>query len=368
MTLELSKAVVLRAKELLSEHPRCSVLDREEFVSVCLRASQEFLKNRVRSSPPRIQTPRSERLDNGCQTTPRGTQREASGLLLLSERDELVLRQFLQREFDRVRHQDIDNSRDSKKERTPLRSRPQRDVSHNEPSHSFSSLHGIEVASAQLIKSILDEPYHQGVLSKSEYSNAVLSIMEEAFRHPQLSPVIDQHIRQHTNSQSEFPLPELLEKVLREMTEAVVLHYRCRASAQRDEADRIAHETRKTTHAVSVGLHVLHQHRLAHSQTPPRTSPEREDAFDVRDEQHIIAQSTKNTQVILSEEESAFDRQVEELKAYVRSAGDSRSGSTQVDCAADRKSVLEQEIRLLTDERQRIEKRLSTLMKELESL
>lgn len=163
------------------------------------------------------------------------------------------------------------------------------------PSSSTTVLHPIQVSAVQFVKRILDPVYCKGMMTKQEYTDAVLSITAEGFSLAQrraldLAPRSvnaefnnDDNDDEHESTAAALgTLSSEFAGVLQEIADSVSFHYTSRFDAAREAADAVAHEALRTTHAVSVRPH--HRHRSS-SRSP--SSQKASDAVVTTHGQHV---------------------------------------------------------------------------------
>jgi hypothetical protein len=197
------KAVVLKAKELLSRMSNASYLTRESFVTVCTAATKQFVK--------RVQRERQQRdvLRGG-----RGASVEATGPDGWTARDAALLRDLIEHEAaalvrrlgtpgrsggipvaseptpvsggSAARAFDLSIASSeppsfqlanaSEEEVAPGAERPHED--------SFAVLSQATVDAAAIVKSVLDVPYAAGTIRRSDYQQIVVAVVNHVLHGP----------------------------------------------------------------------------------------------------------------------------------------------------------------------------------------
>jgi hypothetical protein len=212
-------------------------------------------------------------------------------------------------------------------------------------SSSFSVLHPIQISAVQFVKRILDPVYVKGMLTKQEYTDAVLSITTEGFslaqrRELDLAPrSVDQEYEEEIDDDDDVradqqTLSSAFAAVLQEIADSVALYYTSRYDAAKEAADAVAHEAVRTTHSVSVRPHRSRspsssqpKHSAAVAPTQHRYGDLSAEATTTATAASLIvgkrrsgslgATSTNSSShhcIGVDEDEAAFDAQVEHIR------------------------------------------------------
>jgi hypothetical protein len=207
-------------------------------------------------------------------------------------------------------------------------------------SSSFSVLHPIQISAVQLVKRILDPVYVKGMITKQEYTDAVLSITTEGFslaqrRELDLAPrsVDEEYEEEHDDHDDvgagQQTLSSAFAAVLQEIADSVALHYTSRFDAAKEAADAVAHEAVRTTHSVSVRphrsrspsssqpKHSVENTTTALLTTTTTTTAATSSTMGKRRSGSLGAASTNSSShhcIGVDEDEAAFDAQVEHIR------------------------------------------------------
>ena len=191
-----AKAVVLKAKELLSRMENASYLTREAFVAVCTSATKHFLK--------RVQRERQQRDVFGSGQSeaagPDGwTVRDTSLLSMLIEQEAAALVRKLGTPGKVSSHKDMHSSRGLVADRSVEQPSFQlANVSDDfagaaggnvsggssGTDQRFAVLPQCTVQAAAVVKEVLDEAYASGRLRRSDYQQVVVAVVNHVLRRP----------------------------------------------------------------------------------------------------------------------------------------------------------------------------------------
>lgn len=415
-SLEVSKAVVLRARELLMKVPNARLLSKEEFVGVCLDAAKRFLHDRRRASPRA-----GGGGGGGGRTSTTSPRSGASGApqSFDSPRDEYLLAKLLEAEVERrvgvlaaerkeyqqqhplykaageqeddeemysappplgdrvVAQQDSFRNAPQTTQSNGAYSTPRRGGGHPRSqtaaasTAAYSVLHPIQIAAVHFVKRMLDPVYVKGMMTKQEYTDAVLSITTEGFALAQrqeldLAPsyVDEQYVDDDdARSQRSLELSEAFAAVLQEISASVAYHYTSRYEVTREAANVVAHEAVKTTHGVSIRPRSRSPSHTnspgAHHLQPPAIASGTHDTRGARelrgDGNHAAPASSRHNSAAVTlgapfrrsgslgeastgsfnrhnmgvdEDESVFDAQVEHIRNLLSTSSAAQNGAT----------------------------------------
>lgn len=311
-SLEVSKAVVLRAKELLSRHPSCSVLSRNEFVQVCLTASQRFIANRRKYSSDSITG----------STTPR---ERGNNEIHFTTRDDEVLYRLLSECVNQEKEK-LSPRSESRQDGTSLVSPPGGAPTEGGAPREYLALSAVKVSCANIVKSALNPVFATGCLSKQDFANAVIGILDEAFRHPELAILLDT-VQQQQHSGDAVILPDAVVDVLTNMANGVAEFYRRRGEEVQQRAQSATPQRQRNTNRPNGTKRAI----PAHKDIIDNNGAESHPSYRPNAAARLPSYSDNE----LEEDEASFDMQVAKLKALLVSAGQSRSASTVSDANVD---------------------------------
>lgn len=408
--------------------PNARRLGKEDFVDVCLNVSKKFLQDRSRATPPHMRPPPSNRSSGSFSDredylltklleaeVERLVGHTDAALLRLHHRDDhdhySVPPPLVSADEDMGGNEPISFRHEEEEDCSPA---PYAAYAHKSPHSSrttprggthttprraqvaFSVIHPLQVAAVQFVKQILDPVYARGMLSKNEYTDAVISITTEGFTLAERRGVpldaAPSEVIDDGSMDAPMMLSEAFQVLLREITDSVALHYTTLGESKMHAANVVAHEAVRTTHAVSIrpkghaaagGALQLNIGSGAATRSTNRRSHSLGENSNASSSAH---------RVVVDEEEAVFDAQVEHIRSLLGQSGGATSAppprppaelrslareDEQSPAAAEgddeetrrrRQQALEGELRLLTIEMNTLAQRAFKIRDELASL